>query len=368
MSSTLLSAIQFDPNIRGLLVIVTAGTILIGSIYLILATNSGMRNGFLIAGAGLFGWMFLMGLVWWMYGIGLKGRDPLWMPAEINFTRTAGLATPEVDSLPAADSLPDAVETMKGFPLITAIAKGAEGPDWAPETLSNVVTEATPLVLVTTRDIEGGIRENVKKNASDFLAGEPETKALFDLPSDKLVDEIRSEAVTLRNKIEDQLGGWCLLSESDPRRGEAVASADAQLVSVKAFGEGTNSSKYIVNDVFFYGGKNSCSPVQEKSLVGQMWFRVKSIFEPKNPKLLGVVTVTEAKSVTVVPGETPPAASRREGASTVSVIMLRNLGNRRFLPFLFAVGNGLMFAVFAMTLHSRDKRGIAARAEFAAAH
>ena len=368
MSFTLLSAIQFDPNIRGLLVVATAGTILIGSIYLILATNSGMRNGFLIAGAGLFGWLFLMGLVWWMYGIGLKGRDPLWMPAEINFSRTAGLATPEVNSLPAPDGLPDAVETMKGFPLITAIAKGAEGKDWQPKTLSNVVTEATPLVLVTSRDLQGGIRANVEKNSSEFLADKPETQALFKLPDDKLVDEIRSEAEALRSEVEDQLGGWCLLSESDPRRGEAVASADAELVATKAFGDGTNSSKYIVNDVFFYGGKDSCSPVQERSLIGQMSFRVGSIFQPKNPKLFGVVTVTKAKSVTVAPGETPPAASRQEGASTVSVIMLRNLGNRRFLPFLFALGSGLLFAVFAMTLHSRDKRAIAARAEFEAAH
>ena len=47
-----------------------------GSIFLVLATNSGVRVGFLIAIAGFFGWMFLMGTVWVIYGIGLKGRDP----------------------------------------------------------------------------------------------------------------------------------------------------------------------------------------------------------------------------------------------------------------------------------------------------
>ena len=49
-----------------------------GSIYLILGTNLGARLGFLVAFTGLMGWMALMGTVWWMYGIGLKGEVPEW--------------------------------------------------------------------------------------------------------------------------------------------------------------------------------------------------------------------------------------------------------------------------------------------------
>ena len=52
---------------------------LIGSVYLLLATNTGVRNGFLIAMAALFGWMRPWALVWWIYGIGLKGKDPSWI-------------------------------------------------------------------------------------------------------------------------------------------------------------------------------------------------------------------------------------------------------------------------------------------------
>ena len=51
--------------------------------YLILATNMGGRLGLLVTMAGLFGWMASMGIIWWSYGIGLKGREPTWKPKEI---------------------------------------------------------------------------------------------------------------------------------------------------------------------------------------------------------------------------------------------------------------------------------------------
>ena len=51
---------------------------LCGSIYLILATNLGARLGFLVTLAGLTGWLLLMGIIWMIYGIGLKGPEPSW--------------------------------------------------------------------------------------------------------------------------------------------------------------------------------------------------------------------------------------------------------------------------------------------------
>jgi hypothetical protein len=51
-----------------------------GSIYLIMLTNMGSRLAFLVVLAGLAGWKMLMGLTWWIYGIGLRGPDPTWQP------------------------------------------------------------------------------------------------------------------------------------------------------------------------------------------------------------------------------------------------------------------------------------------------
>jgi hypothetical protein len=66
-------SIEWDPGVRGVLVISTGIAVLIGSVYLVLGTNLGSRLGFLVAIAGLSGWMALMGFVWCMYGIGYKG-------------------------------------------------------------------------------------------------------------------------------------------------------------------------------------------------------------------------------------------------------------------------------------------------------
>ena len=52
---------------------------LCGSVYLILATNLGARLGILVALAGSSGWIMLMGLIWMIYGIGLKGPEPSWV-------------------------------------------------------------------------------------------------------------------------------------------------------------------------------------------------------------------------------------------------------------------------------------------------
>jgi hypothetical protein len=361
-----LAAIAFDPEIRGILVVLVGAVVLVGSVYAIIATNSGMRAGFLIAGAGLFGWMFLMGLIWWMYGIGLIGRQAAWMPAEINFDRSAPVATKVVEKLPPADRLPDPVETLNRYPLLKAIALGSEGPDFEPETLGQVVTVATPLVLATARDVAEVIRPGVERNATEFIKANPDLEKTFALSNRELAKVIQAEARMAREEIEEQLGGWCLLSETDPRRGEAVASADAILAEEKAFGDQTSPSDYIVGDVFVKGGKEPCFPIAERAALKQAWHRIATTFEVKNPKLYGVVTVTKAKQVEVAPGETPPPPSIEPGASTVSVIMVRNLGNKRFIPFLFTLASLIMFVVFSWQLHERDKRAMAARAAFEA--
>jgi len=80
MLSSLL-AISWEPQIHGIVVVLISVTVLMGGVYLILGTNLGARLGILIALAGLFGWMLTMSSIWWVYGIGLKGREPTWKPA-----------------------------------------------------------------------------------------------------------------------------------------------------------------------------------------------------------------------------------------------------------------------------------------------
>jgi hypothetical protein len=100
MHDLLLGALTWDPQIRGALILLTAILILPGSVYLLLATNTGAKIGFVLAIAGLSGWVFVMAIIWAVYGIGLKGRQPHW----------------KVQEVVVADVGKAGVKAMEGFP------------------------------------------------------------------------------------------------------------------------------------------------------------------------------------------------------------------------------------------------------------
>lgn len=96
-----LLAIGWEPELRGLLTVIIGVVILCGSIYGIMATNVGSRLAFLVAITALAGWMMLMGAVWMIYGIGLRGPDPTWQPVagsavlqDVNALGAAGVLDP----------------------------------------------------------------------------------------------------------------------------------------------------------------------------------------------------------------------------------------------------------------------------------
>ena len=99
-----LLAIGWEPELRGLLTVIIGVVILCGSVYGIMATNMGSRLAFLVALAGIFGWLMLMGAVWWIYGIGLRGPDPTWQAVpgagvlqDVNALGAAGVLDPNAD-------------------------------------------------------------------------------------------------------------------------------------------------------------------------------------------------------------------------------------------------------------------------------
>ncbi len=363
--TAVLGAIAFDPTIRGILVVLVGIAVLVGSVYALIATNSGIRAGFLIIGAGVFGWMFLMGGIWWIYGIGLKGRDPAWMPMEINLDRTSPIDTAIAKKLPPESSLPDAVELFSHYPLLVASARAAEGKDYQVATLTDIITEITPLVVLNPNDVPT-LEKNIQKNAGDYIAGYPSDAAVLKESNADVAKAISTQARALRQKIEAPLHGWCLLSGTDTRRGEAASASDAALAAAKTFGPNTTTASYLTLDVFLYGDKEPCYPITERSTIKQAWHRVATTVEIKRPKMWVAITVQKVKDVTVLPGQTPPKPALQPGASQVTVVMLRNFGNRRFIPFCFMLICGSLFAVFATQLHVRDKRAMAAKAAFEA--
>ena len=80
-----LAGIAWDPEIRGILSVLVGVVVLMGSVYLLLATNVASRLGILLALAAVFGWLTIHGLTWWIYppGQGPIGRIPSWEVEEI---------------------------------------------------------------------------------------------------------------------------------------------------------------------------------------------------------------------------------------------------------------------------------------------
>ena len=102
-----LLAIGWEPELRGLLTVIIGVVVLMGSIYMIMATNMGSRLSVRVTLTGLRGWMALMGATWWIYGIGLKGPEPSWaaIPGQ-----TIIQDVPALRSAGALESLPDGHE------------------------------------------------------------------------------------------------------------------------------------------------------------------------------------------------------------------------------------------------------------------
>jgi hypothetical protein len=80
---SLMGVVGWDPTLTGYLAVLLSIVVLCGSVFLLLATNVGARLGFLLAWTGLWGWNFLMGAIWWVFGIGWIGQLPTWQVSHV---------------------------------------------------------------------------------------------------------------------------------------------------------------------------------------------------------------------------------------------------------------------------------------------
>ena len=133
--------LEWDPHVRGFLAVLAGFIVWMGSIWLIVSSNSGVRLGTLLSLAGLFGWLAIMGSIWWIYGIGWAGDAPIWEEVEIvegtGAEEHLTFAALDEANLLRTESIPSAHEA------VVAAAEAAEaefGADWqtmGPAGLSN---------------------------------------------------------------------------------------------------------------------------------------------------------------------------------------------------------------------------------------
>jgi hypothetical protein len=276
-----LAGIGWDPEIRGLLTVVVGVAVLMGSVYLLLATNIGNRLGFMLSLAGFFGWMVILGLFWWIKpsATGPAGDPPKWVVEEVNYGDLEQAILPEAHDLDASD-LP------------------------APEELRELTPE----------EFEGVAEEE-----------------------------------------ERYLNEWKLIPESDTSYGEAKATVDAELTNGNYLGIDA-SSDYVGLYAFETGGKPERSGDSVVDRIGNKITNSLRITHPPHYALIQLCPTTlESRPEAAEPGQPPPSLECDSDADVISVIMERDLGQRRTLPALITIVSALLFGLLCYMLHVRDR-------------
>jgi hypothetical protein len=273
-----LAGIAWDPQIRGILAVLTGVLVLGGGVYLLLATNLAQRLGFLVVLTALFGWMTIHGMVWWLYppGQGPIGRIPAWEVEEIN---------------------------------------------------------------------HGDLSQALLDQAHDL-----DTSGL---PSpEEINDATDAEIVALNDELADQLNEWKLLSPADASRAEAQSVADATLAGGEIAGLEEPTS-YVHLFAFETGGKPERA---SDSNWDRITNKITNTLRITSPPHYAIVQIQPAiDQGEPAPGEAAATPEADPDADVISIVMVRDLGQRRMVPALITIGSGLMFGLLCAMLHQRDR-------------
>ncbi|MCY4164160.1 MAG: hypothetical protein OXE93_08140 [bacterium] len=359
LAADLLSVISFDNEIRGLLVVLLGCAILMGSVWLIVSTNTGFRLGSLIALSGIFGWTLIMALIWALYGIGLQGARPVWEVKAIHIgnpsiENSAANAPPEIlDDLPnpvlcselgSSDCLPSAIEIVRTLGS-AALQAELDTIDTA-SIVSDVDAFHDALADSDPRKLTGAERDAEVERLVDEQRIRNE---------DLTLSELKGLAPELTDAAEDrgwlELGSWNL--QTTQAAGEAITAASDYLVQADlGFGAtDEQSNSFVVLDAYQQGGK-------PKRLNNGVWERVSNKVitsaMPRHPSNYTVVQVQRSIYKEPVAGQAPPPDEVDPNEPVLSVLMQRNLGRYRLPGILVAIGSGLLFLVSLWMLHTRD--------------
>lgn len=327
-----LAGLGWDPEIRGILTVATGFAVLMGSIWLIVATNSGIRLATLMSAAALMGWMVILGSAWWMYGSGWKGDSPSWKTVDINVGDLGASGLMEARLLPNPDEMPSAYELVVASGDAVAIAEfdtlpsAADNPDLSAAELADLQADRQLRNEIITRSELAAVARNV------------------------------TDAAGLR-----ELGPWRLLATTEAGDAQAQAAADVLAHPDLGF---ASPADYKLLDAYTMGGKPTLGDDPNR------WDRISHWIANSaritHPTRYTVVQLQGVLHQEVAPGEAPPRPVVDPEEAVVSVVMVRDLGWVRLRPALVTIGSLLVFLALCYWLHVRDKELMERRREFEA--
>lgn len=341
---SILAQIGFDPQIRGALVVAVGVIVLFGSLFMILATNHGVRLGALIALTGFFGWMVIMGGFWWVRGIGFVGDSVSWQVLDFNRDDISQ------SSVERARDLPDPAD-LQGLGILVAQAGLDAGVDEMGEFLVEPDPESETFAEMTADELEAEFLLQAQRNESTTLSD------IMSVAPDFI--EATEGTVLPGGREFPDLDGWRVMSAGEA--GEAQAAAGAEILESDAF-DFEAQSEFVFLDAFTVGGKPTigrdndadCTFCVDNLERGWLW--VTNSARIKNPTQYAVVQLQaiDEEALVVEEGQPPRFPSVDEDAQIVSVVLVRDLGNLRFPPAMVTLGSLLIFVALAYMLHMRD--------------
>jgi hypothetical protein len=175
------------------------------------------------------------------------------------------------------------------------------------------------------------------------------------LPSASEVQDLDADAAhALAERQADALGGWELLPESNPAFGEAKATVDEHFVELPDEELGIDSADdYITVYSFERGGKEDLPA--DPNRWDRIYRKLKTTFwQVQHPPRHAIIQVQPVIEQEPVAGRPPPTPKPDPNKPVVSVIMHRDLGDRRFPGAMLTIGSGALFLVTLLMLHRRD--------------
>ena len=172
------------------------------------------------------------------------------------------------------------------------------------------------------------VRDGSLLNRTEIVEGSSDLKGLSSADAAK--------------KISDQLvsEGWESLAESNPQRGQAVASADEIIQNeAKEFAAG----EYVAVAVYDKGGERF--PKLGDSL---------DFLAFKHKPRYAIVEIAPLVPQRAEPGRAPARAQIDEAQPHRYIVMIRDLGAKRRPAFLIGFGSGLIFFLLCWLLHRRE--------------
>jgi hypothetical protein len=152
------------------------------------------------------------------------------------------------------------------------------------------------------------------------------------------LDATKAAAVVSKSLVDD---GWKMLEESDPARGQAVASAD-EIIQIEA--EEFAAGEYVAVNVYDKGGERYPKIGESIDFIA---FR-------HNPRY-AIVEIAPLLEQRMEPGRAPARAQIDTTKPHRYVVMIRDLGAKRQPAFLIGLGSGLIFFLLCWLLHRREE-------------